>query len=410
MSGDQDQEQSYNIFAEDPHDEHPYEDNHNAISYAKYVADTEGTVAPDISNIVHDTTLGNATAEASAPPALPPVTNLYNAAQTVVGVMPHAQMLLQAAAGGSGGGMHQQQQQQERQQQRQQHDTVHETTAAAAGSIMNNLQYAVGNLNQQRNNTLTRHQPMNIFAAAEDAYAQHIADLHAENQFNTANTTANPPTVAAAANTAAADGRKDNNAASNVPSTRRTLPRVQPTVNNNSGRKEDPDAIPSKWMGKYNELKRYKQTHGDCSVSQNAKENKQLSAWVRTQKRQYQLMQEGKHSHMSQARADLLDELDFEWVGVKRDQFWKDRYNELVQFNAKNGHIKVPEKYLPAPKLQSWLHAQRRLLKLKKEGKKTALTEDRVKLLAAVGVDEEKKNSTATWMERFNQLKGKIVS
>ena len=51
-----------------------------------------------------------------------------------------------------------------------------------------------------------------------------------------------------------------------------------------------------------------------------------------------------------------------------------------------------------------------RLLKLKKEGKKTALTEDRVKLLAAVGVDEEKKNSTATWMERFNQLKGKIVS
>jgi hypothetical protein len=163
-------------------------------------------------------------------------------------------------------------------------------------------------------------------------------------------------------------------------------------------------------MGKYNELKRYKQTHGDCSVSQNAKENKQLSAWVRTQKRQYQLMQEGKHSHMSQARADLLDELDFEWVGVKRDQFWKDRYNELVQFNAKNGHIKVPEKYLPAPKLQSWLHAQRRLLKLKMEGKKTALTEDRVKLLAAVGVDEEKKNSTATWMERFNQLKGKIVS
>ena len=216
MSADQDhQEQSYNIFAEDPHDEHPYEDTSNAIGYAKYVADTEGTVAPDISNIVHDTTLGNATEEVSVtPPALPPVTNLYNAAQTVVGVMPHAQMLLQAAAGGSGGGMmHQQQQQQE--QQQQQHDTVHETTAAAAGSIMNNLQYAVGNLNQQRNNTLTRHQPMNIFAAAEDAYTQHIADLHAESQFN-ANTAAHPPTVAAAANTAAADGRKDNNATNAV--------------------------------------------------------------------------------------------------------------------------------------------------------------------------------------------------
>ena len=330
--------------------------------------------------------------------------------------MPHAQMLLQAAAGGSSGGMHQQdQQQQQEQQQQQQHDTVHETTAAAAGSIMNNLQYAVGNLNQQRNNILTRHQPMNIFAAAEDAYAQHISDLHAENQFEAANNTpANPPTpTAAAPYTAATNGGKDNaaatNAASDVPITRRTLPRVQPRVNNNSGRKENLDAIPDKWMGKYNELKRYKQTHGDCSVSQNSKENKQLSAWVRTQKRQYQLMQEGKHSHMSQARADLLDELDFEWVGVKRDQFWKDRYNELVQFNAKNGHIKVPEKYLPAPKLQSWLHAQRRLLKLKKEGKKTALTEDRVKLLAAVGVDDETKNSTATWMERFNQLKGKML-
>lgn len=354
MSG---QQQIHNIFAE-THDEHDEADVNNAYGgYAMLVADSAGRTVAEASA----TRNSNTTHE--APPALPSVTNLYNAAQTVGGsVMPHAQMLLQAAAGG--------------------HQSLHQH----AGT----MPYSVA---QPNNNQLPR-QPMNIFDAAEDAYAQHIADLHAANQYSTVEQSAAAATHNLdTSNVAAAGG-----GGSVAP----TLPPIYPK---NIGMPET--VIPSKWLTRYNELKRYKQVHGHCCVPQDVQEHKQLSAWVRTQKQQYKLMKEGKHCHMSQPRVDLLNEIEFEWSGVKRDQFWKDRYNELVLFHSKTGHTRVPEKYPAAPQLHSWVSLQRRQLKLKREGKKNKLTDDRLKLLEALGMEFQIRN-TATWMDRFAELKGKF--
>lgn len=73
-------------------------------------------------------------------------------------------------------------------------------------------------------------------------------------------------------------------------------------------------------------LKQYWVVHGDLNVPLDNEENKQLNAWMRTQKQQYKMLQEGKPNHMSQLRINLLDELGFEWVGERRDKFWQDRY------------------------------------------------------------------------------------
>jgi len=353
------QQQIHNIFAE-THDEHDEADVSNVYgSYGMHVADSAGRTIADVAATTNN---GTTTQEAEGVLPPPPVTNLYNTAQTVGGsVMPHAQMLLQAAAGG--------------------HQSLQH-----AGT----MPYSVAA--QPNNNQLPR-QTVNIFDAAEDAYAQHIADLHVANQYSTVEQSASAATNTDIGNAVAGGGGL-------------IAPTLPPIYPKNIGMPET--VIPSKWMARYNELKRYKQVHGHCSVPQDVHEHKQLSAWVRTQKQQYKLMNEGKHCHMSQPRVDLLNEIDFEWSGVKRDQFWNDRYNELALFHSKTGHTRVPEKYPAAPQLHSWVSLQRRQLKLKREGKKNKLTDDRLKLLEAFGMECQIRN-TATWMDRFAELKGMFL-
>ncbi len=346
-----DQQHIHNIFAE-AHDEQQH-DEAGTNSVYRY----ESNVADEAAAATMTMTTGNKTAEESIPPpAIPPVTNLYNAAQTVGGsVMPHATMLLQAAAGTTG-----------------------------------TMPYSMED--QTNNNNQLSRPSMDLFHAAEDAYVQHIADLHAANQYSTVD------------QSAMTNHDHGNAAAPNVggPIAAPTLPTINPQ---NIGMPET--IIPSKWLTRYNELKRYKQENGDCCVPQDSPHTKQLSAWVRTQKQQYKLMKEGKHCHMSQARVELLNEIDFEWSGVKREQFWKDRYNELVLFHSKHDHTRVPEKYPAAPKLHSWVGLQRRQMKLRKEGKKNKLTDERLRLLEVLGMEYQIR-STATWMDRFAELKGKL--
>mmetsp|Transcript_28004 Transcript_28004/g.42124 ORF Transcript_28004/g.42124 Transcript_28004/m.42124 type:complete len:431 (-) Transcript_28004:1341-2633(-) len=360
------QQHVHNIFAE-THDEqqHDEADANNDVAYRSY----ENRPVAEAAAAGTTNNTGTAAEEGIPPPAIPPVTNLYNAAQSVGGsVMPHAQMLLQAAAGGG-------------------RQLLTTTTTTTAGT----MPYSV--VAQPPNNHQLPRPPMNIFDAAEDAYAQHIADLHAASQY---------ATVDATAPAAAANNENSNDVTTDDVGGPIAAPTLPPIYPKNIGMPET--IIPTKWLTRYNELKRYKQVHGDCCVPQDAPQHKQLSAWVRTQKQQYKLMKEGKHCHMSQPRVELLNEIDFEWSGVKRDQFWKDRYNELVQFHSKHEHTRVPEKYSAAPQLHSWVSLQRRQLKLRKEGKKNKLSDERLKLLEVLGMEHQIRN-TATWMDRFKELK-----
>jgi len=68
------------------------------------------------------------------------------------------------------------------------------------------------------------------------------------------------------------------------------------------------------WNRKFQELKVYKNTFGNCMVPQRYQANPQLGTWVHTQRRQYKLMIEGKKSSMTRDKAQALDSLGFFWA------------------------------------------------------------------------------------------------
>jgi len=67
------------------------------------------------------------------------------------------------------------------------------------------------------------------------------------------------------------------------------------------------------WNRKYGELIEYKEKHGNCIVPRNYKSNKPLGEWVVNQRRQYRLLQEGKHSRMTEERVTKLEKVGFKW-------------------------------------------------------------------------------------------------
>jgi len=67
------------------------------------------------------------------------------------------------------------------------------------------------------------------------------------------------------------------------------------------------------WDHRFNELAAYEEKHGDCLVPQRYKPNKQLATWVKTQRKQYRLLQEGKTSSMTDERIAQLEDIGFKW-------------------------------------------------------------------------------------------------
>ena len=81
---------------------------------------------------------------------------------------------------------------------------------------------------------------------------------------------------------------------------------------------------------------------------------------------------------------------------------WNDRYSELKQYKAKNGHTKVPQN--ESGGLGVWVCQQRSSYKKFKAGKSSSLTNSRVKALDALSFDWSLRKRF-TWDERYSQLK-----
>eukprot|EP00980_Cylindrotheca_fusiformis_P023459 scaffold10493_cov93-Cylindrotheca_fusiformis.AAC.1 len=73
------------------------------------------------------------------------------------------------------------------------------------------------------------------------------------------------------------------------------------------------DAHAVTWQEKYNELKEYVQRTGNCSIPSYDPQNLKLSTWVKCQRRQYKLYQQGKPSNMTEDRIEKLNDLGFVW-------------------------------------------------------------------------------------------------
>jgi hypothetical protein len=81
---------------------------------------------------------------------------------------------------------------------------------------------------------------------------------------------------------------------------------------------------------------------------------------------------------------------------------WNERYSELVAYKSELGHCNVPYHWPSNPPLSQWVKRQRHQRKLKIEGKRSNLTNDREQVLAAVGFIWDSR--AANWDDRFEEL------
>eukprot|EP00934_Nitzschia_sp_Nitz4_P002108 Nitzschia sp. Nitz4//scaffold256_size27904//11125//14572//NITZ4_008168-RA/size27904-snap-gene-0.11-mRNA-1//-1//CDS//3329544408//2108//frame0 len=130
------------------------------------------------------------------------------------------------------------------------------------------------------------------------------------------------------------------------------------------------------WKKRYRELIRFRERHGHCLVPHKWHENLALATWVKRQRYQWKLRQQGKRSTLTTDRLDALSRLGFVWDS--HNATWEERFNELVEFKRLHGHTSVPTTY-KNHSLSVWVQCQRRQWKLFKEDSQRSSTPNSLK-------------------------------
>ncbi|CAJ1932798.1 unnamed protein product [Cylindrotheca closterium] len=81
---------------------------------------------------------------------------------------------------------------------------------------------------------------------------------------------------------------------------------------------------------------------------------------------------------------------------------WNTRYQELIQFKEEYNHCSVPLHYPNNPSLAHWVKRQRHQYRMKKEKKRSTLTDQRQDMLESLGFIWD--SHATAWDERWDQL------
>eukprot|EP00538_Stauroneis_constricta_P013077 CAMPEP_0119559976 /NCGR_PEP_ID=MMETSP1352-20130426/13689_1 /TAXON_ID=265584 /ORGANISM="Stauroneis constricta, Strain CCMP1120" /LENGTH=575 /DNA_ID=CAMNT_0007607819 /DNA_START=138 /DNA_END=1865 /DNA_ORIENTATION=+ len=139
----------------------------------------------------------------------------------------------------------------------------------------------------------------------------------------------------------------------------------------------------AQWRARYKELVEFKHRFGHSAVPHSHTENVPLAQWVKRQRYQKRLKQEGRHCTMTDEREQLLDAIGFVWDS--HIALWEERFDELLGYKAQHGHCAVPARYQPNPTLAIWVKCQRRQYRIMQEGKKSNMTYERIDRLNSIG-------------------------
>ncbi|KAK1734997.1 helicase-associated domain-containing protein [Skeletonema marinoi] len=107
------------------------------------------------------------------------------------------------------------------------------------------------------------------------------------------------------------------------------------------------------WQTRLEELKEYKEKHGDVEVPQ---KYGPLGTWVNKQRNEYNKIQKGVKSQLTQERISQLNSINFRWAQSKGQKLWETRFNELKEYKEKNCHCNVNTK---DGRLGRWVTTQR---------------------------------------------------
>ena len=137
------------------------------------------------------------------------------------------------------------------------------------------------------------------------------------------------------------------------------------------------------WHERFVELTNFQRENGHCIVPVRWKVNPPLALWVKRQRYQYRLKQEGKHNTLSEDRQKKLEKLGFLWNS--RGMAWEERFSELEAFKTTHGHCNIFNSIPKNSPLAIWVKCQRRQFKLLSSGEKSTMTRERQARLSAIG-------------------------
>ncbi|MBE2179952.1 MAG: Helicase associated domain protein [Chthoniobacterales bacterium] len=148
------------------------------------------------------------------------------------------------------------------------------------------------------------------------------------------------------------------------------------------------DAVGEPWFERYGQLVAYKQKHGDCGIPARWDAHQKLATWVVDQRVRK------RDGNLEPEKVELLNRLGFNWN--PRETNWRGAYLELVKFQKRFGHCRVPQNWKENNSLAHWVKTQRM------DFLSGELHGDRIALLEKIGFDW--KVDRSTWEKRFADL------
>jgi hypothetical protein len=140
------------------------------------------------------------------------------------------------------------------------------------------------------------------------------------------------------------------------------------------------------WWIRFQEL-RDAYLRDDCTTLADQKMSATTTRWLRQQRKEYQhfLTSNGKSHILDDEKLATLMELDPNWWKTIRQKVWEQRCRELLEYKEEFGDCCVPISYKPNKALANWVSNLRKQYNLLQEGKKSNLTEEKIKELNEIG-------------------------
>eukprot|EP00591_Stephanopyxis_turris_P002410 CAMPEP_0195513210 /NCGR_PEP_ID=MMETSP0794_2-20130614/4917_1 /TAXON_ID=515487 /ORGANISM="Stephanopyxis turris, Strain CCMP 815" /LENGTH=623 /DNA_ID=CAMNT_0040641161 /DNA_START=70 /DNA_END=1938 /DNA_ORIENTATION=- len=170
------------------------------------------------------------------------------------------------------------------------------------------------------------------------------------------------------------------------------------------------------WDVKYSALVTFKKEHGHCNVPRNHPD-KDLKNWVLLQRTHFRKWKDDKNAQtpygkggMTNDRLAALIKLGFIFetkINVDNNFLiertkWNAKHNELIAYKQYFGNCEVPKNFAMNKDLAKWVLHQREEYKLKEEGQKSSLTDERINKLSKLGFSFTAEQ--VAWNEMFAKL------
>ncbi|HBI63492.1 MAG TPA: hypothetical protein DDY31_20150 [Lachnospiraceae bacterium] len=154
-----------------------------------------------------------------------------------------------------------------------------------------------------------------------------------------------------------------------------------------------------RWEGYYNAAKEYKERFGtlDIPCRYVTEDGKKLGVWLNNQKNSYS-EKGSKACRLDRGQIQKLEALGISWEG-KFESAWERKYRLAEEYYIEHGNLEMSSTYIyKGENLGKWLN-EIRLSRSKTGFSETALPEERIQRLDAIGMVWEKEGS---WEYRYS--------